>query len=112
MGAAATTFVPVPDSDGLDDWLPRRGVAVLFLHDPRCGISLRAHREVATVGGQVALLDVRAHPALAGEVERRTGVRHESPQAILLADGRAIWSAAHADVTARAIRAAVAARRR
>ena len=64
------------------------------------------------VGGEAALIDVRAHPAMADEVERRTGVGHESPQAILLDDGRAVWSASHADVTAAAITAATAARAR
>ena len=106
---AATRFVPVPDADGLDDWLPRPGLAGLFLHDPGCGGSLRAYREVEVVGGEVALLDVRSVPAFADEVERRTGVRHESPQAILLNDGRAVWSASHRAVTAAAITEAKAA---
>ena len=64
------------------------------------------------VGGEAALIDVRAHPGMAEEVERRTGVGHESPQAILLSDGRAVWSAAHAHVTAAAIAEACEARAR
>ena len=103
MPEETTRFVPVPDADALDDWLPRAGLALLFLHDPGCPISLRAYWEVAQVGDEVALIDVRAAPALAGEVERRTGVRHESPQAIALRDGRPVWTASHGGVTARAI---------
>ena len=105
---AATRFVPVADADGLDDWLPRPGLALLFLHDPRCFVSRRAYGQVGQISGEVALIDVRAHPGMADEVERRTGVGHESPQAILLDDGRAVWSASHAGVTAAAITAAAA----
>ena len=104
-----TRFLPVPDLEVLDDWLPRRGVAEPFLLDPACGVGRRAYREVAAVGGEAALLDVRAHPRLAGEVERRTGVGHESPQVIVLVDGRPRWVASHSAVTAAAISRAVAA---
>ena len=106
-----TRFVPVRDVAGLDDWLPLPGVAVLFLHDPGCGGSRRAHAEVARVGGAVALLDVRAAPALAGEVARRTKVRHESPQVLVLRDGWVAWHASHAGVTEQAVAGAVAAAR-
>ena len=108
---AATRFVPVADPDALDDWLPRPGLVLLFLHDPGCFISRWTYREVERVGGEAALIDVRAHPGMAGEVERRTGVGHESPQAILLRDGRAAWSASHSAVTA-AITEATAAQTR
>ena len=107
----ATRFVPVPDVATLEGWLSRAGVVLLFLHDPNCPISVRAYFEVASLGDEVALLDVRAVPALAGEVERRTGVRHESPQIIVLRDGRPTWSASHYGVTARAVAAAVGANR-
>ena len=102
-----TDFVSVPDADALDARLPRPGVAVLFLHDPGCPTSRRASWEVGEVGGEVALLDVRSNPGLAGEVERRTGVRHESPQLIVLVGGRVFWHAAHRRVTAEAVRQAV-----
>ena len=37
------------------------------------------------------------------EVEARTGVRHESPQAIVLRNGAAVWNASHFDITAEAV---------
>ena len=61
----ATRFVPVPDLNTLDDWLPRSGVVVLFLHAPRCGISVRAYRQVARLGGEVGLVDVSRDHAVA-----------------------------------------------
>ena len=52
---------------------------------------------------EVAVVDVRRHHALGQAVATRTGVRHESPQVILLMRGAAVWSANHGNVTARAV---------
>jgi bacillithiol system protein YtxJ len=95
-----TRFVPVPDVDALDDWIPRAGPVLLFLHDPRCPTSRAAYGEVARLGGEVALVDVRRSGAVAAAIAARTGVRHESPQLILLRDGRAAWAASHRAITA------------
>ena len=104
--ATTTRFVPVPNLDAFDDLLPRAGVVVLFLHAPRCGISVRAYAEVA-LGGEVALIDVARDHDVKRAVADRTGVRHASPQVIVLRGGAAVWSAALADVTAAGVAAAV-----
>ena len=46
---------------------------------------------------------MRRHHALGQAVAARTGVRHESPQGLLLVGGEAVWSASHGDVTAEAV---------
>ena len=98
-----TRFVPVADLPALDDLLPRAGVVTLFLHDPGCGISRRAHAEMTRLGGEVALVDVRWGRDLSRAIAARTGVRHESPQVIVLRDGRAVWDASHWEITAGAV---------
>ena len=98
-----TAFAPISDADDLARWLRRPGLGLLLLHDPGCPISTYAYWEVAQIGGEAALADVRAAPALAAAVERRTGLRHESPQAIVVRDGRPIWSASHFGVTSEAV---------
>ena len=52
---------------------------------------------------RVLLIDVRRFHGLGREVARRTGVRHESPQVIVLRDGVAVWAADHRDVAAEGI---------
>ena len=52
---------------------------------------------------EVLLIDVHRFPRLGREVARRTGVRHESPQVIVLRDGVAVWAADHRDVAAEGI---------
>jgi bacillithiol system protein YtxJ len=83
----------------------RRRPVWLFKHSLTCGISARAIREyerfVASQGDEAdhLLLEIqRARPA-SRAVEEATGVRHESPQALLLVDGRAAWNASHSRIT-------------
>ena len=101
-------FVPVQDRAALDELLARshRAPVVLFKHSLTCPISARAYREMERYGGEVALVVVQRAPAVSREVAARTGVRHESPQAIVLRDGRAAWSASHFDITAAGVAAA------
>jgi len=46
-----------------------------------------------------ALVDVSRQQPISQALAARTGVRHESPQVLLLTGGRAIWSASHDEIT-------------
>jgi bacillithiol system protein YtxJ len=79
--------------------------AFLFKHSTRCGTSSRAYRQVteyeeAAGPIPVFLIDVIAERALARSIADRLGVRHQSPQIILLESGRPVWHASHGAVTA------------
>lgn len=69
--------------------------AILFIHDPSCGISARALREMSRVGGDVHIILTGDGQHLSALVEQETGVRHESPQVFVLQQGRARWTASH-----------------
>lgn len=88
-----------------------RGTTPIFLHDPWCPISARAFRQMEQLGGDLPTLDVSLHHLLSKEIERRTGVRHESPQLIVLRDAVAVWDASHGRVTADSVRAAIGGQR-
>ncbi|MCC6315745.1 MAG: DUF2847 family protein [Thermomicrobiales bacterium] len=96
-------FVLIADADALAAWLPPDGLALLYLDDPYCPICRRAKREMSRLDEEIALLDVHAHPELADVVEELTGIRHESPQTIVLRDGAPIWSASHYAIRADAV---------
>jgi bacillithiol system protein YtxJ len=88
----------------------------LFKHSLTCPISGAAHREyLQFLAGQegngeatYTLLEVQNARPLSNEIAQRTGLRHESPQAILLRDGRAVWNASHYSIRAQALAAALA----
>jgi bacillithiol system protein YtxJ len=101
-------FVALEDSTALEELIARshREPVMLFKHSLTCPISARAYKEMQAYDGEVALVVVQRAPEVSREVAARTGVRHESPQAIILRDGEARWSASHFDITAAAVAAA------
>lgn len=83
-------------------------LTLLFKHSPRCPISVDSLEEVqAHLGsrqeGLLTILDVVRNRALSQDLERRSGIRHQSPQAILIRDGRIVWHASHFGITPAAI---------
>ena len=87
---------------------------LLFKHSYSCGISAEALDElVAHLNGtpgdaEYAIVTVQTHREVSNEVARKLGVRHETPQALLIRDGRVVWSASHFRVTANAVEGAIA----
>ncbi|HEV2881693.1 MAG TPA: bacillithiol system redox-active protein YtxJ [Pyrinomonadaceae bacterium] len=108
-----TNFATLTDAGAFDELVARSHDApvVLFKHSTTCPISARAHNQMeklaAGVAGQVSLLIVQRAGELSRRVAEQTGVRHESPQAIILRNGQAVWSASHFDITAEAVEQAV-----
>jgi|SRR5687767_368779 len=94
-------FFRIDDRATLDGLLSdsKNKTVLVFKHSNACGVSARAYRELEKLDGQVNVLEVQTVPDLSREVESLTGVRHETPQVILLRDGKAVWDASHFDVT-------------
>jgi bacillithiol system protein YtxJ len=93
---------------------------LLFKHSFSCGVSAEAldelidHLNADIVAAGVpdphyAIVTVQTHRDVSNAVSVRLGVRHETPQALLIRDGRVIWSASHFRVTAEAMKQALAA---
>ena len=106
-------FIEVEDAAALDQLFARSQDApvVLFKHSTTCPISARAHRQMSKLDrsavGDVAMVVVQHARAISDEIARRTGVRHESPQAFILRGGKAVWHASHFDITSDAVERAV-----
>lgn len=79
---------------------------IVFKHSNACSISARAYREMEKVEG-VNILEVQSARDVSRELANRTGVRHETPQVIILRDGKAVWNASHFDVTAADVKKAL-----
>lgn len=97
-------FIPIQDQQSLDRLFveSRFRPILLFKHSNSCGISSRAYREMEKLD-DVNLLEVQTARELSREVASITGVRHETPQVIVLRDGKAVWNASHYDVNATSV---------
>ena len=79
---------------------------LLFKHSRTCGIScealdeLHAHLKRGGTRAAYKMITVQSHRRVSDTVAQRLGVRHETPQAILLKDGRPVWNASHFRITA------------
>jgi len=105
----ATSFRFIESEEELNEVIDGSRVrpTALFLHDPWCPISARAFRQMEQLGAEFPVIDVSRQRHLNAVVERRTGVRHQSPQVIVLRDAVATWEASHGRVSAAAVRAAL-----
>jgi bacillithiol system protein YtxJ len=102
-------FTQITDTQALEQLLARSHDApvVLFKHSSTCPISSAAYEQMSKVNEEVSLLVVQRARDVSKEVETRTGIRHESPQTIVLRNGQAVWNASHFDITAGAVEKAV-----
>jgi bacillithiol system protein YtxJ len=73
---------------------------LLFKHSNTCGISTGVFREVSMVDSEINIVVVQTDRHISNEIERHTGIKHQSPQAIVLKNGEAVYHASHYDITA------------
>ena len=95
------------DKQGILEEALRAETAVIFKHSTVCPFSAVAHAEMerfvrSNPEMPVYLLRVRENRDLA-RVGEYLGIRHESPQVIVVQKGRAAWNASHAAITAAAV---------
>lgn len=79
--------------------------AFIFKHSTRCSISdaalSRVERNWTEEMEKLAkpyYLDLIAYRSISNEVAQRFGVEHQSPQVLIIKDGKCIYSASHFDI--------------
>lgn len=92
----------IDDLTALDALLERSREHPVWIlkHSLTCPISSQAwgefRRFAADANGAVcAVIEIQRARPVSNAVAERTGVRHESPQALLFRDGKVAWSASH-----------------
>jgi bacillithiol system protein YtxJ len=79
---------------------------LLFKHSYTCGVSAEALDELITHLNEdnpdvrYAMVTVQTHRDISNAVSAKFGVRHETPQALLVRDRQVVWSASHFRVNA------------
>lgn len=99
MSQAFQTLATDADVDRLLEASHREPV-IVFKHSESCGASLMAEALLSEVAlpAPVHRLVVQHQRAVSNRVATDLGVRHESPQVIVVARGVAVWRASHAGV--------------
>jgi bacillithiol system protein YtxJ len=87
---------------------------IIFKHSTRCPISRRAKKEMDAFlkNNKQALeyefVDVIANRERSNEIEKQYGIRHESPQIIILDDNdTVIWEVSHGAIKEKSINKAI-----
>ena len=95
-------FIELKSADRLEELFAQSSEkpVVLFKHSLTCPISAGVYSEVSQADADINLVIVQTSRDVSNEIARKTGIRHESPQAIVIKDGRAVYHASHYDITA------------
>lgn len=77
----------------------------IFKHSTRCSVSRMALKQFENEfnsSDKVTpyFLDLIAHRDISNEIANRFGVHHQSPQLILIKEGKAIYHVSHSDIDA------------
>lgn len=90
----------------------QRRPVFLFKHSSRCPISASVWREVQDFECACSEADfwrvlVIENKSLSAQVAAETGIRHQSPQALLFYKGQVIWHKSHWDISQKALQDAL-----
>jgi bacillithiol system protein YtxJ len=78
---------------------------VIFKHSTRCSISRMALKQFENefnMGDTVDVyfLDLLEHRDISNEIASRFGVYHQSPQLLLIKEGKCVYDVSHSDIDA------------
>jgi bacillithiol system protein YtxJ len=100
-------WISLKELKQLDDILAesKQGPVLIFKHSTRCNISratfdrLERKWNAAAAGSTRAyFLDLIAHRNISNEVAARFGVEHQSPQVLVISNGRSILDLSHFEI--------------
>lgn len=85
------------------------GRTIVFKDSLSCDLSQWAAHQMSKLVAQheeitLYRVDVRAQRQLSQDIEAYFGVRHESPQLLIVEDGKVIWHASHRALSAERVR--------
>ncbi len=96
------------------DALSKEKTVVIFKHSTTCGISAGAKNRLESdwpkLEGDIAFyyLDLLSYRPISNEIASRYGVRHESPQIIVINNGNAVHDSSHHRISVGDLNSAIA----
>jgi bacillithiol system protein YtxJ len=113
-------MIEIPRLSQIDEIEPlvetsRRRPVMIFKHSLTCPVSTTAYEELQRYLAErrdetalCVLVEIQNARDVSTAIAERTGVRHESPQAIVLRDGEVTWHASHGRIHHKALAEATA----
>ena len=104
LGTPLTELEQLADIDKLSN-KPRVNGVLIFKHSTRCSVSYFAYKKLQAewIFSQEELplyyLDLLAYRKISDQIAVNYGVKHESPQLLLIKNGHCIGNASHSDVS-------------
>jgi bacillithiol system protein YtxJ len=107
---------PVTSIDELNAALERSNQEPVFIfkHSTSCPVSAAAHQRVRNyleqageTAARIYLVKVIEARPVSNEIAQRLGITHQSPQLILVRDGKGVWNRSHGAIDAASITAAL-----
>ena len=103
-----TDIVQLMEIDAISNEKP----VAIFKHSTRCSISRMALKQFERDYDlnevvDAYFLDLIAHRDISNEIARKYNVYHESPQLILIKNGKAVYDVSHSDIDAEALKSKI-----
>ena len=103
-------WIPLTDLGQLNEIISSSNEkpVVIFKHSTRCSVSrmvLKQFENEFDLDDEVDayFLDLLEHRAISNEIASRFGVYHQSPQLLLIKDGKSVYDASHSEIDASVI---------
>lgn len=100
-------WISLTNSNQLEDiiHLSNEKAVLIFKHSTRCSISRMALKQFENEFAlsdkiETYFLDLLQYRSISNEIAERFGVMHQSPQLIVIKDGKAIYDASHSGIDA------------
>ncbi len=102
----------IETAEQFNELLKQEGKFYFFKHSLTCPISHAAYQEYEKFTSEYQetpsyYLAVQDSRSLSNEIAERFQIKHESPQAILFSEGKAIWNASHWKITKKSLTSAL-----
>lgn len=103
-------WIPLTDLSQLDEivTLSNEKPVVIFKHSNRCSVSRFALKQFESeydlTDVDAYFLDLLEYRVISNEIASRFGVYHQSPQLLLIKEGKSVYDVSHSDINARELK--------
>jgi bacillithiol system protein YtxJ len=104
-------WIPLTDLSQLDEivTISDNKPIVIFKHSTRCSVSRFALKQFEseydlTDRVDAYFLDLLEYRVISNEIASRFGVYHQSPQLLLIKEGKSVYDVSHSDINARELK--------